>query len=265
MDNNHISELLPAYLDKALDNEQQHVVEQHLESCSICTATLAALSKLNLAFENESEISPSTQLRANFFEQIALEKENNSKMVNLDSVTKRNKHNWINNMLKIAASIVLLVGVYFFGRQQESQRSDNQIAILNTEKAAFKQAAMLSLMENKSASRRIQGVNYMQEFDQPDTAIVAALTDRMLYDENTNVRAAAVEVLANCTSSEQVKNTFIEALKVEKDPGIQIAIIQTLGRIQEKKAAKPMQKLLDQEETQPFVKEQIESVLTTII
>ncbi len=265
MENKHITELLPAYIDKALSNDQEFRVAQHLRDCSLCQAALADLQKLNIAFDNEPLISPSAQLRTNFFEQIELEKANRSTTVPINSSIENNKNYWMNTALKVAASVTLLVGAYFFGRQHANQISDNQIAILNTEKAAFKQTAMLSLMENKSASRRIQGVHYIQEFDQPDKAIVSALADRMLFDENINVRAAAVEVLANFTNSEQVKNTFIEALKVEKDPGIQIAIIQTLGKIQEKKAAEPMQKLLDQEETQPFVKEQIESVLNTII
>jgi len=177
----------------------------------------------------------------------------------------QSKTNWTNNLLKIAASVALLVGVYFFGKQQQAQTSNAEIAQLADESLAFKQTAMLSLMGNKSASKRIQGVNFIQEFTEPDVAIVSALTDRMLHDENTNVRRTAVEVLSEFTASERVKTSFIKALKTEKDPGIQIAIIHLLGKIQEKKAVAPMQFLLDQEDTQPFVKEELKSILPNII
>ena len=87
----------------------------------------------------------------------------------------------------------------------------------------------------------------------------------MLYDENTNVRLTAVEALREFANSEAVKEAFITALQNEKDPSIQITLIHTLVEIQEKKAIQPMRRLLEQQETQPFVKQQIESLLPKII
>ena len=265
MEKKHIVELLPEYLDGLLNETQKNIVEAHLEDCKSCSHELNELKKLFIAFEDEKEFAPSDKVRADFFEQIELEKQISSKVVSLDSKSIQSKNSWTSNFMKIAASVLLLVGAFLLGSQQSKENSEEEIAQLTQEKFEIKQTAMISLMENKSASRRIQGVNYIQEFNEPDEAIVNALADRMLYDENVNVRAAAVEVLANFTHSDNVKNTFIDALKIEKDPGIQIAIIQTLGQMQEKKAASPMQQLLDSEETQPFVKEQIESVLSNII
>lgn len=265
MEKNHVIELLPQYLDNLLTQTLKKEVEAHLTVCKSCSQELDDLKTLFEVFEKEDLKAPSEKVRTDFFEQLELEKQNGSKVVSLDDTAVRRKSNWSNNLLKIAASIVLLIGGFYFGKQQQEQLSDKEIAQLTDETIAFKETAMLSLMGNKSASKRIQGINFIEEFTKPDEAIVNALADRMLYDENVNVRAAAVEVLANYTKSERVKNTFIEALKTEKDPGIQIIIIQTLGEIQEKKAATPMRELLDQEGTQPFVKEQIESVLTTII
>jgi len=264
MEKNHIKELLSEYLDGLLNDLQRDKVEAHLKECDSCSKELEELRLLFEAIKKEPLITPSETIRTHFFEQLEAEKQSSSKVVSINT-SIRNKNNWPNTILKIAASIALLIGTYFFGKQQQSQASNVQIAQLTNETLTFKQTAMLSLMENKSASRRIQGVNYIEEFEQSDDAIVMALANRMLYDENTNVRAAAVEVLEKYTNSEKVKDTFIEALKTEKDPGIQIIIIQTLGKIQERKAAIPMKELLDREETQPFVKEQIESVLTTII
>ena len=265
MEKNHIAELLPEYLDNLLNESQKKKVDAHLKDCTSCSQELKELKALFQVFEGEKEIAPSDEVRTNFFREIELEKKTSPKVVSLDNTSILRKDSWANNLLKIAASVALLVGTYFFGKQQESLIANNEIAQLTDKTLAYKQTAMLSLMENKSASRRIQGVNYIEEFEHPDEAIVEALANRMLYDENTNVRAAAVEVLANYTKTEKVKDTFIEALKMERDPGIQIIIIQTLGKIQEKKAELPMKELLNSEETQPFVKEQIESVLTTII
>jgi hypothetical protein len=265
MEKNHIVELLPEYLDHLLNEAQKKTIETHLKTCNSCSQELNALKALWSAFESEKEISPSEKLKANFFEQIKLEKKNSPKVVSMSSTAFQKNRNWTNFFLKIAASVVLLVGVYFFGKQQQGQISSKEIAQLTNESQAFKQTAMLSLMGNKSASKRIQGVHFIEEFNEPDEAIVRALADRMLNDENTNVRRTAVEVLSEFTSSEIVKNSFIKALKMEKDPGIQITLIQVLGKIQEKKAAASMQYLLEQDDTQPYVKEELELVLPNII
>ena len=89
--------------------------------------------------------------------------------------------------------------------------------------------------------------------------------DACCMDENDNVRLTAFEALSRFTSSEKVKEVFLEALGKEKNPSIQIAIIQVLVQIQEKKAVEPMQRLLEQEDTQPFIKEQIKTGLPKII
>lgn len=265
MEKNHISELLPDYLDNLLTESQKQEVESHLTDCYSCAAELKEIETLLEVINNASTIAPSQSVRTNFFKQLELEKQNSSKIVSLDSTSIQTKNNWANNLLKIAASVALLVGVYFFGKQQQVKTSSIEIAQLTDESLAFKQTAMLSLMGNKSASKRIQGVNFIEEFTEPDEAIVSALADRMLHDENTNVRRTAVEVLSEFTTSANVKNSFIKALKIEKDPGIQIAIIQVLGKIQEKKAASSMQYLLDQEDTQPYVKDELQSVLPNLI
>lgn len=265
MKNNHITDLLPEYLDNTLGNLQKKNVEAHIKECGACKKELEELRILFGAFKKEKEIAPSEALKNNFYELLEREKQTSPKVVQMDSVKRASNNRWASNALKVAASVVLLVSGFLLGKYQQGQESNKEIALLAAESLEIKQTAMLSLMENKSASKRIQGVNYIEEFTDPDKAIVNALTDRMLYDGNTNVRLTAVEALGKFTASEAVKKSFIEALGTEKDPGIQIIIIQTLVSIQERKAVVPMQQLLELDDTQPFVKEHIESLLPSLI
>lgn len=265
MKQNHVTDLLPEYLDGLLDKTQKGKVETHLKKCALCTKELKDLKVLFNSFDEEKEVVPSDNLKTNFYELLEKEKQNSLKVITIGSKAKSSKKSWMPNLLKIAASIVLLIGSFMMGKKQQEQKANVEIAALMNESLDIKQTAMLSLMENKSASKRIQGVHYIDEFSNPDEAIVTALTDRMLYDENTNVRLTAVEALRGFTTSETVKNAYIKALKIEKDPGIQITVIQILVQIQEKKAVAPMQELLLQEDTQPFIKEQIKSLLPNII
>ena len=262
-DENHIVALIPAYLDDELSAKKRASVDEHLITCQACTGELSRFKNLFQAFKEEAVIQPSDKLRDNFLE--ALEKEKRAQ-VNVVSINESKKgSSWTSSFLRIAAGIALLVGAFVLGSYQQKQKSDRDIALLETESLTMKQTAMLSLMDNQSARKRIQGVNFINQFESPDESIIKALTDRMLFDQNTNVRLTAVDALSRFSRSETVTSAFIEALATEKNPSVQIAIIENLVRIQESKATVPMRKLMEREDTQPFVKEEINRVLSEII
>ncbi|WP_419213430.1 HEAT repeat domain-containing protein [Maribacter sp. X9] len=263
MKQEHIKDLLPDYLDTLLDPDQNRIVERHIEQCKKCSNELEQFRTIFKAFDQDQEELPTDELRHKFFEQLEQEKETN--VIALNTKPTRTKNSAMHTFLKLAASIALLIASFWLGSYQEKQRSSVKIAAAESTNMDMKQVAMISLMENKSASKRIQGVNFTKEFENPDQAIVKALSERMLHDENTNVRLNAVEALAKFSKSATVTSSFIEALGIEKDPNIQIMIIQILVKIQEKKAVRPMRQLMEQEDVQPFVKQQIESLLPTII
>lgn len=261
----HIEGLLPAYMDGVLNEKEISEIDTHLRDCESCSEELKQLKILFNAFEKETISKPSDRVRQHFLKALELEKQNDSKVFSLSNSTSSVKKKWPSISLKIAASIALLVGAFMVGKFLQSQLSNVDLVALETETLKIKQTAMLSLIENQSASKRIQGVNLIEEFENPDEAIVEALVNRMLLDENTNVRLTAVEALAAFAKSETVKSAFIKALESEKDPSVQIVIIENLVRIQAKKAAAPMKELMEHEDTQPFIKEEINRVLSQII
>lgn len=260
MEKNHVFYQIPDYLDGNLNKSEERAFETHINSCGDCQKELEEM-KTFLTVLDKDVPAPSDRLKTKFESALEQEKLNQGKVVQLET---KPSSNWTGNILKIAASIALLVAAFQMGSMFQQRKVNEDIAQLQDETNQMKQTTMLSLMENQSASKRIQGVNYIEEFEQPDEAIIQALANRLLYDENDNVRMTAFEALVNFTSSEIVKTTFIEALEQEQNPSIQVAIIQALVQIQEKKAAEPMKKLLEKEDTQPFIKDQIRAVLPSI-
>ncbi|MCL6266903.1 HEAT repeat domain-containing protein [Flagellimonas myxillae] len=259
--NKHVSSQLSAYLDGLLSDKDKQLVENHLAGCETCQKELEGLRELFKAFEEDHVPVPSDRLSTQFDLALEREKSAQTKVVQLEKRTAP----WTKNLLKIAASVALLIATFQTGRIMEMEKSNDDVAILREESLQIKQTAMLSLMENQSASKRIQGVNYIEEFPNPDETIVKALANRLLKDENDIVRLHAFEALAGFASTETVKSVFVKALEKEKNPSIQVGIIQALVKIQEKKAVGPMQKLLEQEDTQPFVKNEIKMALPKII
>ncbi|MEO9510991.1 MAG: HEAT repeat domain-containing protein [Flavobacteriaceae bacterium] len=263
MKEDHVSNLLPEYLDNALNKEDTEMVAQHLAECLQCKLELDEMKILFKAFEDDTISVPTDRLSSNF--EVALEAEKSKTLKVIPLTAKSKKSNWASNVFKVAAGIALLIASFQTGGILQQSKIDKDLVFLKNESLQMKQTAMLSLMENQSASKRIQGVGFIEEFDDPDEAIVKALGNRLLYDENDNVRLNAFEALSRFSNSEHVKQVLIEALETEKNPSIQIGIIQVLVKIQEKKAIAPMQKLLEQEDTQPFVKKEINLGIPKII
>lgn len=239
------------YLDNKLSEKERREVAQRLESDAAYRKELEELSAMFDALSNEPIEQPSSRLRANFEQLLADEKEAAAPKV----IALNPSNNW-RSYLRVAASIVIVISAFLIGK---FAGTDNGGA------SEFRTAEVLAQFKNESASRRIQAVNISEEFTNKDTKIIEALIERLYFDKNTSVRLAAVEALAKFTSEEIVKTALIKALETDKDPAIQIELIQILTRIQEKRALEPMKKLLNTKDVPSYVKQELQSNLPILI
>lgn len=263
MDCNYIETHIVDYLDRQLSEEEAQHIATHLESCDSCRATCEETKVLFSAFERVEDEVPSDNLRAGFYKLLEEEKLlDTNRVVTLQQEKK--EFPW-KHAFQVAASIIFLFGGYFLGSHTSKQSANQEISALQKETITLRQDMMLAMIENQSPSKRIQAVNFTENFAKPDIKILEALIGRMQYDGNINVRLAAAEALSEFPESTIVKDAFIEALTIQKDPSLQIAIIQFLVKIQEKRAIAPMQQLLEHEDTPNFVKDQVNSGISQII
>lgn len=264
MKNRHVIELLPDYLDDILEDERKTEVDVHLEHCSKCSNELAEMHKLFNAFKNDVLIAPSKTVRANFYAKLVLE---HKESVRDDGKRTRNycRHRKLWSLLKVAAGFALLVSSFLLGKYQNYSNEGAAVSLSLQDRETSKTKIMLGLLGDISASRRIQGVNYIDGLENPDEIVLDALIERMFFDQNSNVRLSAVDALTRFTEIEKVRNSLVLALRSEKDPLIQIGIIKRLVKIQEQTAIAPMRYLLEQKDTQPFVKEQLKVSIPSIL
>lgn len=250
------------FIDKQLAPEKEVMIEEHIASCGECKIAYDETLVLMRDFANEKTYTPSPKLRADFY--AMLEEEKQLQQPKVVQLKPENNFNW-KYAFQIAASFVLLFLGFFAGSLSTKQTVNDEISALKTQTVALKENMMLAMLDNTSASKRIQAVNYSEELEQPDEKITIALIDRMHFDSNINVRLAAADALAKYSENETVKKAFIDALSTEKNPSLQIAIIQFLVQTHEKRALDPMQKLLEQPETPDYIKAEVSSGMSQII
>ncbi len=255
MDCKDIEELFGDYLDGNLSASDSVKVNTHIENCNHCAEELKKYQELLSTFSEIEMEEPSANLKLNF--DALLEKEvekSNTKVIPL-----KVKTDW-KTYLRVAASIVIVSVAFLLGRFQSEQKFANNTEINNEEKKQF-----FALLENQSASKRILGVNNSQKFTEENTEIIEAIISKLFYDKNTNVRLTAAEALSKFTSLEIVKSALIKALETEKEAIIQIELIQILVKIQEKRALKPMKKLLEDKETPIYVKQELQFNIPSLL
>jgi HEAT repeat protein len=244
---------LADYLDKQLPTTENSIIEKHLETCTDCKKELQELTHLFTALSTAPIEESSAALRNNFEELLAKEKQElDTKVIPLQPTT----NNW-QSYLRVAASILIVVSAFLLGKFA-SGNTEYNIDQSRT-------AEVLAQFQDQSASKRIQAVNTSEEFTNKDKKIIEALIGRLYFDKNTSVRLAAVEALSKFTSEEMVKTALIKSLETDKDPAIQIELIQILTKIQEKRAIEPMKKLLDNKDVPSYVKQELQSNLPNLL
>lgn len=264
MNCNDIELKIVDYVDGNLSETEVKAIDKHIQNCNACKVLKQETLQLLNTFNNVETVTPSENVRTNFYKLLEEEKQlqNETKVVELKP--KTNELLW-KRAFQIAASFLLVFLGFFMGNNKATKQADQQIATLQKETVELRENMMLAMIENKSPSMRIQAVNYTEQFKQPDTKILKALIERLNYDSNVNVRLAAAEALSEFSESNLVKDAFINALKTQEDPGLQIAIIQFLVKIQDKRAIEPIKELLQQPETPDFVKDQANYGLSELI
>jgi HEAT repeat protein len=118
------------------------------------------------------------------------------------------------------------------------------------------QQMMAMLQNGQSASQRIQGVNVALSMNKADDEIVSALVKTMNEDPNSNVRLAALDALSKFSDDAAVRKALVTSLPKQKDPVVQISLIQLLVKMKEKGVVNDLRKIVDDEKTMQAVKDE---------
>jgi HEAT repeat protein len=119
----------------------------------------------------------------------------------------------------------------------------------------------LSLMQQQSASERLRGVDYSYRIPQPDSQVLSALLHTVNYDQNVNVRLAALDALHQSAANQMVRRGLVESIERQTSPMVQIALIDLLVEIRDKEAADSLKNLTQEAGLNPEVRERVQWAL----
>lgn len=247
-DNDYI-EKLSLYLEDALTTDKKVELEHQLENSADLRNELVEMKSFLEVLDTDTMETPSNNLKSNFDAMLDKEIANQEPKV----IQLHQKSDW-KSYLRVAASVLIVISAFLLGKYQSNSNSIQE----NT-------AQVLAQLEDNSASTRIAAVTSAETFSTKDTKILKALINRLFFDKNANVRLAAAEALSKFSKEIIVRDALIKSLETDKNTTVQLEVIQILSEIQEKRAIQPMKKMLNNEETPQFVKQQLKLNLSNLL
>jgi anti-sigma factor RsiW len=249
MDNEKLEMLLIDYIDGKLTEAERQQVDEELVRNEKAFRLYEQLKEVIHAIDKSKKLEPSHHLKKQFDEFLAAEVKASKKETKVIFFQPA--------FYRAAAAVALLVvggGIGFWISKHNTQRQ--QIDAIAKELATTK-ALMMGLIENQqSASQRLQGVNVALTIANADDEVVKALAMRINEDANTNVRLAALDALSKFHTEPQVRKVLLEALSTQKDPVVQIALIQLMVKIKEKSIVNDLKKIVEDNESMKAVKDE---------
>jgi anti-sigma factor RsiW len=264
-----MEELLPDYLQNALSPAQAAEVDQHCEHCANCAQEIVMWKKLALLPEEK----PSTESRQRFdammhaysttVAETAASVRATANSAQQPTVAKPfwNFLEWLRSPFGAVAwsAALLLIGLYagsHLGNRTTPEHSE--IASLHAEVTSMRQLVALSMLQQQSASERLQGVSWSNREDHLDPQVQSALMRTLRSDGSVDVRLAALDALSRHAAQPLVRKNVLDALQEQQSPLVQVAMIDQLTEWRDPGAAQRLRLLELTPNLNPAVKQRAE-------
>jgi anti-sigma factor RsiW len=271
-----MEQLLPDYLQSALSPAQAAEVEQHCEHCATCTQDIVMWKQLAMLPAEK----PSAESRQRFeamlhaYSSTAAETAAqvraaaNSAPQTTAAKPSWNFIEWLRSPLGAFAwsAALLLIGLYagtHFGTRATPEHSD-ELASLHAEVTSMRQLVALSMLQQQSASERLQGVSWSNREDHLDPQVQTALMRTLRNDGSVDVRLAALDALSRHAGQPQIRKGVLEALQEQQSPLVQVALIDQLTEWRDPDAAQRLRNFQQTPNLNPAVKQRAEWALAKL-
>ncbi|HVN09937.1 MAG TPA: zf-HC2 domain-containing protein [Patescibacteria group bacterium] len=265
-----IAELLPDFLRGTLERERAEVVEQHLAACAECRDDVAVWKKLVLLPAVEPGPASRERFQAMLLAYQAGREEREVREAMPAAAPKAaprsSKVDWLRSpMAGLAWGLaLLLIGIFAGNAMGRFNSRTEEVAAMHTELSGMRQLLVLSMLQQQSASERLQAVSYSQREERLDPKVLSALLHTLRSDSSVDVRLAALDALSRHPSQPQVRNGVSDALESQQSPLVQVALIDQLMEWRDPNLAQRLREFEKSANLNPTVRERAQWALSKL-
>jgi anti-sigma factor RsiW len=270
-----IEQLLPDYLQNALSPAQTAEVDQHCEHCATCAQDIVMWKNLALLPEEKPSADSRQRFDAMLHAYSATASASESAAVTPAQSIARpsqlaptapkpsfNFLEWLRSPFgAVAWSAALILLGLFAGTHIPSRTtpdSTNELASLHAEVTSMRQLVALSMLQQQSASERLQGISWSTREEHLDPQVQSALMRTLRSDGSVDVRLAALDALSRHAAQPLVRKNVLDALQEQQSPLVQVAMIDQLTEWRDPDATKRLRTLEQTPNLNPAVKQRAE-------
>ena len=255
-----IAKLMPDYIQGSLRATDRMVMEEHIALCAECKDEVAVWQKLSLLPDEK----PSPMLRGRFDAMLGAYEQGRHQMGGMITrETPKAAGFWGHFSVPQMALTMALVFVAFcagrvLDRPATTTPGGDELTAMKQEMTNMRQLMVVSMLQQESATRRLQAVNYSLDVQKADPEIVSALLHAMRYDSSVDVRLAALESLRRYADRGEVRTGMRDSLNASQNPMVQIALIDTLVELKDRNAVEKLEEIRISKDVNPSVRKRAE-------
>ena len=168
---------------------------------------------------------------------------------------------------QFAYTLAILAVGFFVGNGFNFGNETNveTVEVAQKETEDVRSQLVLTLLDQPSATKRLQAVNEVNKLSSVTEKIIKALFSTLNNDENVNVRLSALQALKKYTEIPLVREGLIASIAHQTSPLVQIELADLMVILQEKKAVKSFEKLIRKEDVNSSAKEKMKESIQSII
>ena len=170
---------------------------------------------------------------------------------------------WLRSPLGAAAwsAALLAFGAFAGFHEASSNSSSRELTEVRYELASTKQLVVLSMLQQQSASARLEGVSWSTRDEQLHPQVLLALLHTLRYDPSVDVRLAALDALSRHSTQPQVRSSVVNALAEQQSPLVQVALIDQLVEWHDREAKPHLEQLRQSPNLNPVVRQRADWAL----
>lgn len=262
---------IPDFLSGNLTESKQEKFQRHISTCAKCKAEVESLSSIWEKLGSIPEEKPDESLKIRFDNMLEVYKQGMQEAkqpLNFKNYITKHFETWRLKQpaFQFAGSVILLfIGLTVGYFLHPIISNENNVKQLQQEISNMQQVVTLTLLKQESASDRLQGVIWGSKIAGGSSDVLSALLNTLNNDANVNVRLAAVDALYLYCNNPQIKKGLINSLSFQASPLVQIALVDLLSEIKEKKALNALRELIKQNHLNPEVKKRAESSIYQLL
>jgi len=257
-----IENVFSDYLQRSLRREQIAAIDAHLESCADCKSLAGVWERLAAIPEEQAGLNSKKRfdLMMDAYEEGRKDRQ----------TIKTRRASWWPEFLtsgwqhfpfaQAAMAVVVVVVGVALGKYLNPPAATNaqELAALHQELTGMRQLMVLSMLQQPSASERLQGVSWSEQVKSSNPEIISALVHTVRYDSSVDVRLAALDALRRYKDQPQVRTDILQSLRADQSPLLQIALIDFMVELREAQAVEYLKKFEQSKDLNPTVRQRAE-------